>query len=146
MTTLRHVGIPVESIEESLQFYRDYLGFKVVFHEKHAPGDFIDKLSDIVNVHVEIVKMVGPDGSMIELLKYHSHNGTDFFRQLCNIGAAHIAFTVKDLWGLHDKLWNIGINFLGPIQTSPDGKVRVVFCQAPEGTYIELVEELVPYD
>ena len=35
-----------------------------------------------------------------------------------------------------------GIEFNYPPQTSPDGKVKVAFCRDPDGTLIEMVEEL----
>lgn len=34
------------------------------------------------------------------------------------------------------------IEFISPPQVSPDSYAKVAFCQAPEGTYIELVELL----
>ena len=37
---------------------------------------------------------------------------------------------------------NKGVDFISPPIQSPDGLVKVAFCQAPEGTYVELVEQL----
>ncbi|HJO63248.1 MAG TPA: VOC family protein, partial [Desulfobacterales bacterium] len=58
------------------------------------------------------------------------------------IGITHIAFTVEDIEQVYKRLVQSGITFLSTPQSSPDGYAKVAFCRAPEGTFIELVEEL----
>ena len=78
---------------------------------------------------------------MIELLEYFSDTlHSDF--SMFGLGLAHIALTVSNVDKLYDELQAAGIKFLSTPQISPDEYAKVVFCKAPEGSYIELVEVL----
>jgi catechol 2,3-dioxygenase-like lactoylglutathione lyase family enzyme len=138
---IRHTGIVVNDLETSLHFYRDLLGFQITKQMKES-GAYIDNISSLPNINVTTIKMSAPDGQMIELLHYHSHPREQKFREICDIGIAHIAFTVEDLEGEYDRLKTEGVFFNAPPQLSPDGYAKVTFCRAPEGTLIELVEML----
>ena len=72
MKTIRHVGIVVNDMDVMLAFYRDLLKMHIAvdFTEK---GDFIDTVIGLDGVDLRMVKLTAEDGSMIELLKYHSH-------------------------------------------------------------------------
>jgi len=138
---IRHTGIVVKDLESSLLFYRDLLGFQIT-KQMEESGDYIDNILSLHNVKVTTVKMSSPDGQMIELLQYHSHPEKQKKREICDIGIAHIAFTVDDLNSEYETLKGKGIQFNAAPQLSPDGYVKVTFCRAPEGTFIELVEVL----
>jgi len=138
---IRHTGIVVINLEASLYFYCDLLGFQIV-KQMEESGNYIDNISSLHNIKVTTVKMTAPDGQMIELLKYHSHPREQKLREICDIGIAHLAFTVEDLNSECDRLKGEGVPFNAPPQLSPDGYAKVTFCRAPEGTLIELVEVL----
>jgi len=138
---IRHTGIVVAGLEASLHFYCDLLGFQVV-KQMEELGNYIDNISLLYNIKVTTVKMMSPDGQMIELLKYHSHPREQKLREICDIGIAHVAFTVEDLDREYDRLKGEGVLFNALPQSSPDGYAKVTFCRAPEGTLIELVEVL----
>jgi len=138
---IRHTGIVVNDLETSLYFYRDLLGFQIV-KQMEESGTYIDNISSLHNIKVTTVKMAAPDGQMIELLQYHSHPREQKLREICDIGIAHIAFTVEDLKSEYDRLKASGVPFNSPPQLSPDGYAKVTFCTSPEGTLIELVEVL----
>lgn len=145
MAFVRHIGITVSDLDKSLEFYRDYLGFKV---EKQMveSGECIDRFSALEGVNVTTVKMSGTEPTgMIELLYYHSHNddspqSTDY--PITRVGCSHFALTISDLDSLYENLINAGIHFNYPVQISPDGNVKIAFCRDPDGNLIELVEEL----
>jgi len=144
MSSLRHVGITVSNLNESIRFYQDMLGFeiKTVMLEE---GACIDNFSCLKNVLVLTVKMSGKNNSgMIELLNYISHPS---FRHennypITDVGCSHFAITVQNLDSLYKNLVANDIVFNHPVQTSPDGNVKIAFCRDPDGTLIELVEEL----
>jgi catechol 2,3-dioxygenase-like lactoylglutathione lyase family enzyme len=138
---IRHTGIVVVDLEASLHFYRDLLGFQIV-KQMEESGNYIDNISSLHNIKVTTVKMMAPDGQMIELLKYRSHPREQKLREICDIGIAHVAFTVEDLNSECDRLKGEGVPFNAPPQLSQDGYAKVTFCRAPEGTLIELVEVL----
>ena len=139
---IRHTGIVIENIEESVSFYRDLLGFEIRTQMEES-GDYINNMLDLENVQVTTIKMGLPSGGpMIELLYFSSHPKGKIIKSLCDIGPTHIALTVENLDELKELLKKQNIPFLSEPQYSPDGKVKLAFCQAPEGTYLELVEEL----
>ena len=141
---VRHVGITVTDMEESLKFYKDLFGFSVI-KEMSEHGKHIDNFSGLDGISVRTVKMAAQDGSMIELLQYESHpktNDRNIFEDITYIGCSHFALTVSDLPSLYSELLKSGITVLCSPQNSPDGKVRLTFCRDPDGTLIELVEEL----
>ena len=142
LRNIRHTGIVVDDLDSSLFFYRDLLGMKVV-RRMDEHGEYIDKVLSLHNVMVTTVKMSVADGQMIELLYYHSHpNGKEEKREIYSRGITHIAFTVDNLDVEYKKLLAEDVLFNASPQLSLDGAVKIAFCRAPEGTFIELVEVL----
>jgi catechol 2,3-dioxygenase-like lactoylglutathione lyase family enzyme len=139
---IRHTGIIVKDLDSSLTFYRDILGFKI-FKRMDEEGTFIDGILGLNKVLVTTIKMIIPDTEyMIELLYYHSHKSKEQIRAVNDIGIGHIAITVTNIDFLYKKLLENNMEFISEPITSDDNMARVVFCRAPEGTYIELVQEL----
>ena len=144
MALIRHIGVTITDVERSLKFYIDSLGFKI--HKiADESGECIDNFSNLKDIDVKTIKMVDPNNNILELLHYRSHPEkphNNRARRLSEIGCSHFALTVEDLDGLYERLTKQGIKFNYPVQVSPDNKVKLAFCQDPDGTYIELVEEL----
>jgi catechol 2,3-dioxygenase-like lactoylglutathione lyase family enzyme len=138
----RHVGIPVSNMEEMKNFYTNTIGFLIKTDEIEE-GDFISSISNISNTRVHILKMVAPDGWMIELLYYLSSD--DYVtlnkqRKISDIGNNHIAITISNLDLFYKELLSKGIIFLSAPFISPSGKAKVCFCRDPDGNLVELVE------
>ena len=138
---VRHIGITVTDIEESISFYRDVLGFEVV-RVMEESGQHIDNFSSLSNVRVQTVKMRDEGGGMIELLKYYSHPEVANLDDITRIGCSHLALTVKNLDFLLDKILQRGYTVNCEPQLSPDGNVKLTFCKGPDDVLLELVEEL----
>jgi len=130
-------------MEKSLEFYRDLLDLKVKMRAVEF-GDYIDQMNGRAAILVTTVKMSADDGpTLIELLKFErpkvkSEKATGPFK----IGPTHIAFTVENLEGLYKKLSANKVHFNCPSIIPPNGKAKVTFCKDPDGTLVELVEEL----
>ena len=138
---VRHVGIVVTNMKNSLKFYRDLLGLKIV-RDTDEHGKHLDNMLSLDNVQVRTVKLsVNDNITLIELLEFKSHNDNEV-RNFYTIGASHVAFTVENLEKLYQDLSEKDIEFNAPPQKSPDGLVKVTFCKDPDGTPIELVEIL----
>ena len=144
MALIRHIGVVITDIEQSLQFYKDVLGFKIL-KKADESGTCIDNFLNIQNTNVTTVKMIDPNNNILELLYFNSHpelSDTNKLRRLTEIGCSHFALTVNDLDTLYSTLKEQGIEFNHPPQVSDDGNVKVAFCRDPDGTFIEMVEEL----
>ncbi len=106
-------------------------------------GKHIDNFSGLDSVDVRTVKMSADDGSLIELLHYNSHPMSENLTEnITFIGCSHFAITVDDLDKTYGMLSDKNHEILCEPQYSPDGKVKLTFCKDPDGTLIELVEEL----
>jgi catechol 2,3-dioxygenase-like lactoylglutathione lyase family enzyme len=139
---LRHAGLVITNLNKSLYFYQNLLGLKIQ-KRNYESGHFIDKILKLKNIEVETIKMSANDGSLIELLYFKSHpKKNDPKRKIYTIGPSHLAFTVENLEAVYKRLEKAGVKFNSLPSISPDGLVKVAFCKDPDGTYIELVEEL----
>ena len=137
---IRHTGIVVYDLKIMADFYYQ-LGF---VYESSAieESDFIDQLVNISSVRLEWIKMKSPDGYLLELLKYHSHQqelGTENSKSN-DLGCSHIAYSVENVDSFCEKVKVAGGSVEGRPITTPDGKIRIVYCHDPEGVLIEAVE------
>jgi catechol 2,3-dioxygenase-like lactoylglutathione lyase family enzyme len=141
--TVRHVGLVTKNIKLSKRFWINTLNFKI---QKHAyeKGKEIDRLLKLKNVEVETYKLKDRNDFVIELL---------FFRKLpkkinrkafntYNYGFTHIAIKTTNINKLYKKLKKIGTKFNSDPILSKDKKVKVLYCETPEGTFLEIVEVL----
>jgi catechol 2,3-dioxygenase-like lactoylglutathione lyase family enzyme len=138
---IRHTGIVVDDLNESLEFYTKKLGFEVSIRMEES-GPFINKILGFNSLRVTTVKMTIADGQMIELLDFTSHKKANIKKSINNIGPTHLAFSVDDVDAIYLDFKKSGIEFISSPEVSQDGYAKVAFCQAPEGTYIELVQLL----
>ncbi|MDO8654284.1 MAG: VOC family protein [Undibacterium sp.] len=142
ITQLRHTGLVVADLDKALHFWRDVLGFQVA-RQMEESGPHIDAMMGLRNVRVTTAKLTAPEGGMIELLHFHSHPDRPVWTGTPHsTGFTHVAMTVVDLAATCKKLAVEGVTFFAPPQLSPDGNVRVTYCQGPEGVLLELVEML----
>lgn len=141
----RHTGLVVRDLEVSLAFYRDILGLSV-FKRMKESGPYIEHVVGIPGVLLEWIKLKVSDGSLVELIQYHTNSGIS--QEIVNLssdrlGCSHIAFTVNDIDRLYEVLVAKGYYCKSVPQMSPDGSVKVMYCHDPDGIIVELVEEVV---
>ena len=142
MIEVRHIGIVVTNIENSLKFYRDLLGLKIE-RSMDESGKYIDNMLGFENVHVKTVKMSASTGNtLVELLEFIQPVGSNMIRKVNDLGTSHAAFTVSDIDETYLRLKQSGVKFNAPPQLSPDGYAKVTFCFDPDKTPIELVQVL----
>lgn len=129
-------------LDRSLFFYTSILGLTVAKRMDES-GPFIETVMGLKGISVTTVKLSAQDGSLVELLFFHSHlPEAGHERTLYGKGISHIAFTVSNVETEYEKLEKMGVPFISPPQVSPDGYARVAFCKDPDGNFIELVEVL----
>ena len=141
MAQIRHAGIVVKDMATSINFYTNLLGFEIK-KDMVEKGEFMDSFLGIKDVEVRTVKMSLKDGGMIELLKFISHPQYNDSNYITRVGCTHVALTVENIDSLYEKAKGEGVDFINHPLTSPDGNARVAFCKDPDGTWLELVEEL----
>ncbi len=143
ITQLRHVGIVVKDLGVSLRFYKDLLGLKVR-SETQEECPYIDTVLGLQKVRLKTVKLAPlGTGAGIELLYYHSPASPQ--RVPCAIherAITHFALTIENLDQEYQRLLKEGVKFISAPQNAPGGRAKVVFCQDPDGNYIELTQEI----
>ena len=132
---IRHSGIVVNDIDMAKLFYCDILGMKIVSESTHLRDAFLEKVLDTTYLNFSIIKMVAPNGSMLELyVSQDMESGRESF--------AHVAFTVGNLLDIYDKLVDQGFEPLSIPCLDNQKKHKVMFVEDFNGNLIELVEEL----
>lgn len=140
---LHHVGVTVTSLERSLAFYKDVLGFEEVFAwNPRAP--YIGTLVGYpeVDLHAAVLRLPGSSG-MLELLEYRNVDQAPIDSRNGNPGTCHIAFFVSNLDSLFERLSGQGIESVsGPVTPTigPNRGGRAVYMIDPDGVRIELIE------
>lgn len=137
----RHTGLVVRNLQKSLQFY-EALGLKIWKREIET-GPYIDTVVGIKDVIVEWAKLKAPDGSVVELLQYHSHpENTPALRSPANrLGCSHVSFTVKNAQVAASLFQEFGGECIAVPVSNPTNEVKVCYCYDPDGILIEIVEE-----
>lgn len=138
---MRHVGIVVNNLQKSLDFFVNVLGFKI-FKKMNEKGKYIDSVLNLKKADVITVKMKAPDRSLIELLKFKNYRTFNNPKKIYSSGLTHISFTVKDLDKTFKLLEKKKIKFFSIPQVTPDGSAKVVFFRGPENLILELVQVL----
>ena len=140
---LRHIGIVVSNLEEALTLYTNYLGCELKDFHPNVNGTYISELVGIQEAKMKIAILKTEDDNRIELIEYISNIGKSRNPVLSNdIGASHIALTVKNIQNLYDDRKNFNIKFLSPPLIGPNGFVKVAYAIILNECLVELVEVL----
>lgn len=141
ITEIRHVGITVQDLNKTLNFFIKVLGFKIK-KRMNEKGNYINAMLKLKNVQVTTVKIQAPDGGLVELLKFKNYKDKKKWGgKIFSTGPTHIALTVKNIEIAYKKLKK-KYKFNAPPQLSPDGYAKVTFFRGPENLYIEIVQVL----
>ena len=140
--TARHVGIVVNDLDKTRDFWINTLGFKLHIEAKEE-SPYIDELLAIKDPALTTVKLIDSKGFIIELLKFENYQVENSWSgDIKTIGLTHIALTVDNLDELIAILRKLDYHTISEIKTSPNKKVKIVFVRGPEGIMLELVQEL----
>ncbi|MEO8667151.1 MAG: VOC family protein [Bauldia sp.] len=143
ITRAHHTGFTVRSLDRSIAFYRDLLGFEIVF-QWNPQAPYIGELlgSPNVDLHSAILRLPNSD-VFLELLEYRNTPQTGVDMHNGNIGNAHIAFNVDELEPLYQRLKAAGVASVSePITPTigPNKGGRAVYMIDPDGFRIELIQ------
>lgn len=134
-----HTSYSVENIKEAVRFYRDALGFDVVWHGRDWRDDIQTYLGTSSGV-AEIVMLRSPVSShIIEFIKFEEVPDAVAAGTPVRPGTGHVAFRVADVEVAAAQLVERGAVLLGGIQVSP-GVGRGCYLRVPGGTVIELTD------
>ncbi len=144
-----HVNFVVDDMEAMTAFYTDVLGLQVT-KEVTISGDWVDKVVGLSDAKGWVRYLDLPNGPRVELIKYLSPEGarpSDLGKSNTH-GLRHLAFRVKDIDIIGERLKERGLKFQSDVQCVPDQQVtykggvrkRLVYFHDPEGNILELCE------
>ncbi len=126
---LDHLGIVTQDMSGALKFYAGILGFRLLKQWRSEDGKTEFAMLDSAGGRIELLCFAGTLGVA-------SHAETN----LRQPGLRHFAVAVDDVDTFRTRLEEAGI----PILIQPRAGTyfkRYLFCQAPDGVFVELVEE-----
>jgi lactoylglutathione lyase len=143
ITRPHHTGLQVRDLERSIAFYRDILGFEVVFAwNPRAP--YIGELVGYPDVDLHAAVLRPPNSDVfLELLEYRNVERTPVDTRTANPGTAHTAYYVDDLDTLYAELVAKGVQSVSAPVTptiGPNEGGRAVYLIDPDGIRVELIQ------
>ena len=137
-----HTGITVSNLERSLAFWRDVLGFELS-HRAHQTGELAEEITGVPGAEISLAVLKAP-GHKIELLEYRAPKDRKRIDvRPCDVGSAHVAFTVDNLDAVLKAIAASGWRTAGEPQTlssGPNAGKRVIYVRDPDGTTIEFMQ------
>ncbi|CAN5180936.1 hypothetical protein BH09PAT2_BH09PAT2_09400 [soil metagenome] len=138
--SIDHINIVVSDLEEAKKFFLD-LSFELI-SEDNLEGKWINKVVKLDNVRARYCAFkIGESQTKLELIQYFNPEGnTDINLDKANsIGYRHIAFQVKDIEILYDRLKKKNVAFLSEVQKYKTGK-KLCYFYGPDNIILELAE------
>ena len=137
-----HTGITVASLERSLAFWQDVLGFELS-HRAHHTGDLASEVTGVPGAEILLAVLKGY-GHKIELLEYlapSDRRHADL--RPCDVGSVHVALTVDNLDAVLSAIAASDWKTAGKpqtLKTGPNAGKRVIYVRDPDGTTIEFMQ------
>ncbi len=137
---IHHTAISTGDLERSLRFYRDLLGFKVVYSSSWGVGsEAFDRITGLKDSSA-LLAMLKLGNACIELFQYASPKPKpgEPMRPVCDHGITHICVDVTDIDAEYERLKAAGVFFHCPPQGGRG--LRATYARDPDGNVVELLE------
>ena len=131
LTLIDHIGVAVESIDETLAIYRDALGMPLVHRETVTEQGVDAALLDVGDCHVELLQPLSPDTAVGKFL---ARRGP---------GLHHVAYRVEDIDATLQELAGAGMRLIDEQPRRGIRNSRVAFVH-PGSTGSVLTEIVQP--
>ena len=138
-----HTAFHVADLRRSIAFYRDLLGFELVW-ERVNSEEYVRRIvgyPDAV-LHQALLRCPGSDHHL-ELIDYRGVERHPVDTSPPNPGTAHICLLVQDLRFEYDRLTAAGVRSVGEpvlVTKGPNEGRLAVYMIDPDGFPVELVE------
>ena len=145
-SVVSHVAVCVRSLEQSLRFYRDLLGFEVTKDEvQDTSKGGLPHLYRDRHMHRRVAHLRYGDRNSVPFLVLTEHPGETLSGtpiMLDQVGISHISFTVPNVDVLTQRLLAAGAQTCGPADAFRDasGRIRTVFFLDPDGILVQFDE------
>ena len=141
ISRIHHSAFTVSNMEESIVFYRDILGMKVLWDSVQEgvkyEGPVCDKITGCPGTKQRVVYL-GIGGGFLELVEYTPKGKPLENHKASDIGAAHVCFKTDDINALYEKLLENNVK----VHCSPQGRrmALIMYFRDPDGIILEAIE------
>jgi predicted enzyme related to lactoylglutathione lyase len=139
-----HTNVIARDWQKLAQFYIDVFECKPLYPERDLKGEWINKLTNISNVHLKGIHLSLPgfkNGPTLEIFGYNVPENRDKHPLVNAQGFGHIAFHVDNVEAVLEKLLSNGGSKYGEmVEKEIDGVgfIKVIYAKDPEGNIIEI--------
>jgi catechol 2,3-dioxygenase-like lactoylglutathione lyase family enzyme len=148
LRAVNHVAFVVADVERSIEWYTRNFGFSIAVRQRQDNA-YTRRLVGLPDAVLEVahLRLPGVDSTRsptVELIQYVAPIST--MRQnsdVNSIGAAHLAFSVDDLWSMYQALREIGVEFYSPpiaIELGANKGGYTCYLADPDGNRLELFQ------
>lgn len=120
-----YTGIRVKNLEESIRFYRQALGFNILFRGKMRAHEGI------------YVQMRTPTGKQILELNYYPETSKFHENYVNGSELDHLGFYVKNVRNQYKRL--VGLGCESAVEPFSQGSWVLAFVKDPNGVWLELI-------
>ena len=149
ITRPHHVGIQVADLDRSVAFYRDILGFELIF-AWNPQAEYIRTIVGYPEADIHAAILRPPNSELfLEILEYRNVEKAPVDTRTANPGTAHLAFFTDDCDGLYDELTAKGVKSVNPPVTptiGPNTGGRAVYMIDPDGIRVEFIQSVRTFD
>jgi catechol 2,3-dioxygenase-like lactoylglutathione lyase family enzyme len=141
MPSLYHVGLTVESLEESVAFYRDVVGMVEIPASSNLEiaGDWFDQLTENEGAKLR-VSHLELDGVQLQLVEYAAAGGERLPLHHKMVGNPHLCIDMGNIDERHAALEAEGRYKISPIVTIGGTSFRSFYITDPNGVLVEFIE------
>ena len=138
---LHHSTIVVRDLEESLRFYRDILGLRIVV-DQEMQGHEINKILGMADVKLRVVllQIDEQETGLIGLLCFNGPYKQQEIRQPSELFHHAIVLITDDIDGVYNRLREAGEKPISePVTVAIEGvgSVKIFTCRDPNGVLVE---------
>jgi len=144
ITNLNHASFTVSNLDESLKFYNQILGLKIL-DVSYRERSFSESVTGIKGANLKIAYFEA-NNCRIELIQYLSPKAKKIDTTTSNIGSAHICFNVDNFNLIVEKLKKHEVKFSGDICEIPAGPnkgKKVLYFEDYDNNTIEIISNQI---
>lgn len=139
-----HTNLVARDWEKLAQFYIDVFDCEPIYPERDMSGEWIDRITNIREVHIEGIHLRLPgyeNGPTLEIFSYEDNDSKEDEKHINQYGFAHIAFHVDDVDAVLDRFLEYGGSKFGQLvekEMKDLGILTIIYAKDPEGNIVEI--------
>ena len=138
-----HVGIGVSDIERSVTFYREVLGFEVLYRMDFEGNEVAATMEQEGAFRSVMLRRHDVRVELLQWMDVPVSGGGK--KPMTELGFTHLSFRVEDVDGLNEAITTYGGTVLPQTRTvlgESDDAPKLLYLLDPDGTRIELMENV----